>query len=440
MTTIQAPEADIAIGIEHYATSTPGCDGILRSTPEDFFVEEIYEERGYEGGKYLILSVEKRNWDTHHLIRELSRQLKISQKRVSFAGTKDKKAVTRQRLCISGLKPEEIDKIHLADVRLNVLGSTNRSIGLGDLLGNRFKITIRNLTCPDSEGTFSKISEEISRLRGVPNYFGVQRFGDTRPVTHLVGEALVKGDTEGAVMTYLAKPFPGELEATRSAREALREAGDFKGALKSFPRYLHYEIAMLNYLVEHPGDFAGSFDVLAPSLKHLFVHAYQSYLFNRILSSRLSFGLPLNRAMEGDVVCFSKGDLPDISKLQVVTADNLDAINRLMEHGRAHITLPLLGYESRIGPGPEGDIERSVLEDEGLGAAAPSRLEGFRVPKNTELGSKGLRRSVLLRVSPRYVVRTDFAELEFFLPAGSYATVVLREFMKSGSLITDQRS
>jgi tRNA pseudouridine13 synthase len=238
-------------------------------------------------------------------------------------------------------------------------------------------------------------------------------------------------------MTYLAKPFPGELVATRSARGVLRKTGDFKEALKNFPSYLHYEIAMLNYLVEHPGDFASSFDVLAPSLKHLFVHAYQSYLFNRILSRRLSFGLPLNRAMEGDVVCFSKGDLPDISKLQAVTADNLDAINRLMEHGRAYVTLPLLGYESRIGPGPEGDIERSVLEDEGLGDE-PSSLEGFRVHQNTELGSKGLRRSVLLRVSPRYVVGPDFAELEFFLPAGSYATVVLREFMKSGSLITGQ--
>lgn len=436
MTAIKASEADKLIGVEYYTTSIPGCGGILRSTPEDFFVEEIYEERGYEGGKYLILSVEKRNWDTHHLIRELSRKLKISQKRVSFAGTKDKKAVTRQRMCISGLKPEEIDKVHLADVSLKILGSTNRSLGLGDLLGNRFKITVRGLTCPDPEETFSKVTEEISGLGGVPNYFGIQRFGDARPVTHLVGEALVKGDTEGAVMTYLAKPFPKEPEATRSAREALMETGDFREALKNFPSYLHYEIAMLNYLVEHPENFAGSFDVLAPSLKHLFVHAYQSYLFNRILSRRLSLGLPLNVAVEGDIVCFSKNGLPDISRLQTVTTDNLDAVSRLMEHGRAYVTLPLLGYESRIGPGPVGDIERSVLEEEGLGAE-PSSLDGFRVPKNTELGSKGLRRVALLRASPRYVIGSDFAELEFFLPAGSYATVVLREFMKSGSLITD---
>ncbi|HSD58644.1 MAG TPA: tRNA pseudouridine(13) synthase TruD, partial [Methanotrichaceae archaeon] len=89
-----APEQDRALGMEYYITDTPGCGGILRSSSEDFVVDEVYEELNYEGGRYLVLEVEKKDWDTHHLIREMSRKLRISQKRFGWAGTKDKRAVT----------------------------------------------------------------------------------------------------------------------------------------------------------------------------------------------------------------------------------------------------------------------------------------------------------------------------------------------------------
>ena len=271
----------------------------------------------------------------------------------------------------------------------------------------------------------TRITEEIQVQKGVPNYFGVQRFGEARPVTHKVGEALVRGKVEEAVFTYLAMPFPGELESTREARRKLWENRDVAVALKSFPDYLHYEVAILNYLVSHPGDYAGSFGVLSPNLRRLFVHAYQSYLFNKILSRRLASGLGLTRAIEGDVVCFTKNDLPDMGKLQAVTEENLDAVNRLIERGRSYVTLPLIGFESSLAKGAEGEIERAVLKEEGT---VP---EDFRIPANPDLGSRGARRAALLKVSPQIRVEEGFAELEFFLPAGSYATVVLREYMKT---------
>jgi len=424
---MEASEFDRAIGMELYTTSSPGVGGRIRLDCEDFVVEEIYEEQTYEGGRYLILEVEKKDWEAHHLVRDLSRQLKISQKRFGWAGTKDKNAVTRQRMSVANLDEEELSRITLPDVKIKVLGRSNRAVALGDLRGNRFSVQIReiDLDLAETARRLEAVTEEIRHQGGLPNYFGVQRFGEVRPVTHLVGEALVRGDPERAVLTYLAHPFPGEPETTRLARSNLLEGRDFARALQEYPLRLRYERAMMSRLVEE-GDWAHSFDVLATNLKRLFVHAYQSLLFNKILSERMRSGLPLDRAVEGDVVCFSKDGLPDPNKLQAVDETNRGAVNRLAERGRAFVTLPLFGYRSEFAEGTPGEIERSVLDGERVSHS------DFRVDANPDLGSPGTRRPALLRVDP--VVRVEVggsALLKFDLPAGSYATVVLREYMKS---------
>ena len=423
---MEALQSDRLLGMELYATDSPGCGGRLRAETGDFIVEEIYEEGIYEGGRYLVLEVEKVDWETHHLVRDLSRQLQISQKRFGWAGTKDKKAVTRQRMSVMALEEKELPRVNLPGVKIKVLGRSNRGVSLGDLRGNRFAVRIREIDLDDQEVArrVAAVTGEIEELGGLPNYFGVQRFGDVRPVTHLVGEALVRGDPERAAMTYLALPFPGEPESTREARERLLADQDFAAALREYPLRLRYERAMMSRLQEER-DFARSFDVLATNLKRLFVHAYQSLLYNRILSLRMRSGLPLDRAVEGDVVCFSKGGLPDVDKIQAVDKSNLAAVNRLAERRRAFVTLPLLGHSSLLADGLPGEIERSVLEEKGVD------LSGFRVEANPDLGSPGSRRPALLRVAPGAEIEGGGSVLlKFDLPAGSYATVVLREYMK----------
>jgi tRNA pseudouridine13 synthase len=410
--------------MDYYITGAPGCKGIIKSCAEDFIVSEVFEEREYEGGRYLIVEVEKTNWDAHRLIREMARILRISQKRFSWAGTKDKRAVTSQRISIMNLDEAELSRISLPDLKIRVLGRTNRAVGLGDLLGNRFTITIRELSCPQPAAQFAAITEEIKRQGGVPNYFGVQRFGEVRPVTHRVGEALVRGQYEEAVFIYLAQPYPGELPGTREIRERLWQSRDIPAALRQFPEYLGFELAMLNYLAEHPGDYAHSFDVLSPNLQRLFVHAYQSYLFNKILSRRLAAEMPLRQAEVGDVVCFARDGLPDMGRLQKVTAENLPAVNRLAVRGRSFLTLPLIGFETELAEGEEGRIERQVLAGEALS------LESFRVAENPDLGSRGTRRAALCPVRPEIAFLGNSAKLQFLLPKGSYATVVLREYIK----------
>ena len=379
---ISASDRDRFLGMDYYITDGSGCGGVIKSCAEDFIVSEVFEELGYEGGRYLVLDVEKTNWDTHHLVHEMARRLRISQKRFGWAGTKDKRAVTSQRISIMNLDESELTKINLPDLKIKVLGRTNRAVGLGDLLGNSFRITIRELCCPDPAARMTGITEEIVKQRGVPNYFGVQRFGDIRPVTHKVGEALARGNIEEAVFIYLALPFPGELDRTRETREKLWVNRDIPAALKEFPEYLHYEVAMLNYLVEHPGDYAHSFDVLSVNLKRLFVHAYQSYLFNRILSNRLAAAMPLHRAVVGDVVCFAKDGMPDMDKVQKVTTENLEAIDRLAGRGRAFLTLPLIGFETIMAEGAQGEIERAILRAEGISP------ENFNIPGKPGPGLK----------------------------------------------------
>ncbi len=429
---ISASNRDRSLGMDYYITDSPGCGGIIKSGADDFQVTEVVEELGYEGGRYLVLDVETTNWDTHHLIREMARRLCISQKRFGWAGTKDKKAVTTQRISIMNLDESALSRINLPDLKIKVLGKTNRAVGLGDLLGNRFRITIRDLRCSDPATRLAAITSEMEVHGGVPNYFGIQRFGDRRPVTHKVGEALVRGKIEEAALIFLALSFPGELERTRAAREKLWETRDIPAALKEFPEYLHYELAMLNYLVEHPCDYAHSFDVLSVNLKRLFVHAYQSYLFNRILSRRMAAGMPLQEAEVGDVVCFAREGLPDMDRLQRVTSENLEAINRLAKRDRAFLTLPLIGFETAIEEGVQGEMVRSILRDEGISP------ENFNILENPNLGSRGTRRAALCHVKPQIRVEENLAEMQFILPKGSYATVVLREYMKSFDDIKSQ--
>ncbi len=423
---LPAPERDKALGMEIYVTRTPGIGGVIRQSPEDFIVEEIFDDDRYEGGRYLVIEVEKRDWDTHKLIREISRALRISQRRISFAGTKDRRAVTRQRMAIMNLDEEALRDLRIPDLRVSVLGRTNRPLGLGDLRGNRFRIVIRNLgvDADSARERMESITSEISEMGGVPNYFGVQRFGETRPVTHLVGEAIVRGDLERAVFTYLAMPFPDEPEETRAAREELWGSGDVRSALRRYPRHLTYELAMLNHLVSSPGDHAGALMVLPENLRRMFVHAYQSYLFNRLLSMRLRRCLTFE-PVEGDIVCFSRDGMPDVSRTEKVTSENIEAVRRLFERGRAFVTLPLIGYESELADGEQGEIERSILESEGI-----SR-ENFSVDACPDLGSRGARRPALLQVDPLFALGEESACIQFSLPPGSYATVVLREYMKN---------
>lgn len=416
------------MGIETYLTDEDGIGGDLRVNVEDFRVNEISDFKVGKTGEYLMLKLTKENWETHHLLRDISRALGISDERIGIAGTKDKRAVTTQLMSIKGVSEDTIRHMDLPRAQLLPVGRGDHDVGLGDLRGNEFDIIIRNIELeqPEIEARMNGISDKIKAAGGLPNYFGYQRFGIIRPVTHLVGKLLVQGDVEGAAMTYIARSFPGESPENKAARDMVWNTRDFKEGIKRYPFNLRYERTMMHYLIEHPGDYTGAFRSLSSKLSRLFVHGYQSYLYNKVLSRRLLKGFSLVEPVEGDVVCFldAHGE-PDTSKQEFVTKKNLPDVKFLAKKKRAYVTLPLIGVDTKIGEGEPGVDVKAVLDEEGV------TPQDFSVTQMPDLASAGLRREILLKADPAITAMEHAATLKFFLPKGCYATTVLREFMKT---------
>jgi tRNA pseudouridine13 synthase len=189
---------------------------------------------------------------------------------------------------------------------------------------------------------------------------------------------------------------------------------------------MSFEKAILNHLVKHPDDHIGALEQLPFNLLMMFVHGYQSYLFNRILSERIRRGLPLSMPIAGDVVmAVGKDGLPDDRHFVPVTGDNLDKVGKQVLGGKAFVSGVLFGSESTLAGGEMGEIEKSVVESEGL------RPHDFTLPAMPRLSSKGTRRPLAMPLPRMDVKPSDkTVEMKFELSKGCYATILLREFMK----------
>ncbi|RLI77718.1 tRNA pseudouridine(13) synthase TruD, partial [Archaeoglobales archaeon] len=143
------------VGIEEYITKTPGIGGKIKSDPSFFKVTEVIDlPEFHEDGSYLIILVEKTNWDTINFARILSNRLGISQKRIEYSGTKDKRAKTLQFYSIKRVDDgmiQRLKELSIKDAEIKVLGKTRRGLKLGDLLGNFFEIRITEIDGGEEE-------------------------------------------------------------------------------------------------------------------------------------------------------------------------------------------------------------------------------------------------------------------------------------------------
>ncbi|ERG89324.1 MAG: tRNA pseudouridine synthase, TruD family [halophilic archaeon J07HX5] len=420
-----------AVGIEHYVSDVDGVGGRLRTSPADFCVRELETldpapiDADPDAYPHLVVRARLRDWETTAFAGRLSDKLGISRERVSWAGTKDKRAITTQLFSVQGVTPP---LPAVAEATIEPVGRTGRPVLFGDLAGNAFEIVVRDSEQPTA------VSQTTATLRAfagddetttvaVPNYFGQQRFGSRRVVTHEVGLAVVRGDWEGAVMAYLGGPSEREPDLTREARSFVDRTHDWSAALERFPDWLGRERAMLHALADG-ASFRAALESVPSSLQRLFVNAAQSALFNRMISERLDRGLPFDRPVVGDVVCFTthEGDIvrPAPERTQRVTADRLETVRRHCERGRAFVTAPLVGTETELGGDEPGEIERAVLTDAGI---EPSNFD-----RPGEFHSTGTRRAILLTTD--LTVDRDPLQFNFRLPSGAYATTLLREYLK----------
>jgi tRNA pseudouridine13 synthase len=457
---LRVPELEKSLGIEAYVTGSQGIGGVIRQRVEDFAVEEVLVDgskaeiipsgnivrQGVLGSsgarnRFLLCVLVKRNWDTLSAVKTVADQLGISMGRISIGGMKDARAVTAQYVTVEGVSAEEVGKVKVKDIELRPVGYFHSEHSSYYVLGNSFRIVISAIghTKDAVKKQIAQATKEFGSIGGVPNFFGHQRFGTTRPITHLVGKAIVNGNLEEAAMLFLAKPSPDEHPSSRMVREQLLTTGDFKRSLQCFPKQLRYERLMLAHLAEKPEDYAGAFRRLPMKLQKLFIQAYQSYLFNRFLSQRVKSGIPLNRVQIGDyVVGVERSGLPIVTVHKTVSAGTLVEIGKAMEAGRMRLALPLVGFRREASGGCQGDLEKTILEKEEV------KPNDFRVKGLSELSSRGELRAALTPLNDFSLdgissVTKDReeckAELSFLLYRGSYATIVLREIMKPHDLV-----
>jgi len=450
---LQIPPLEKELGIETYVTQSPGVGGRIRQLLEDFVVEELLVDgslaevsapvKGWEPageGPYLVCVLVKRRWDTFLAVRQVAERLRISQKCIRFAGIKDTKALTAQHISLQNVSPSKVLDVQIKDIKLYPQRFSKERMYSQLIKGNRFHITIRGIEHPASviEQRAESVQNEIERLGGVPNFFGHQRFGTIRPNTHLVGKHLTKGDAERAALAFLAEPSVHEHPEAREARQQLQDTLDFKEALESFPRFLRYERFMLHHLARYPSDYVGAFRTLPRRLRKLFVQGYQSYLFNRFISERIRRGIPLDEPQIGDyTIRLDEHGLPT-EEYDQATETNIQTIHPSVKEGKMCVAAPLVGPDMPPSKGVQGEIELKILETENV------TPEKFRIPFMPEATAEGRVREILNPVWN--LVQEEISEdkenagkymmkLGFTLNRGSYATVLLREFMKPRDLI-----
>lgn len=417
------------LNAETYITSQKGIGGQIRTKYEDFYVEEIPESEPSGEGPNTWFFIEKIGRETLDVVLDVARELHVDRKRMGFAGMKDKRAITRQWLCVSNSEVQEIKELedNLYKVKILKIMQNQKKLRIGQLIGNKFRLLIRDTENPEEDVKIAR--EVLAELEGigVPNYFGWQRFGSKRSNTHVVGKMMLENDLKKVVDAYIGNPYPEEPEHIKEVRQ-MYDDGKLQEAFESMPRGMRYEKMMLKTLLKEMkkqkvndiGDldenaYKWAIESLPKPLKRMFVHAYQSYLFNKAVSERAKLGI--DKYVEGDII---------IDNEEHLVHEFGDEINERIKNFEVHPTAPLFGSKVPLAGGELGKMEQKILDDEGV------TLEEFKVPKMPKLGSHGLRRAVRFKIWDASAEVTDEGVLvEFSIPKGCYATAVLREIMKN---------
>jgi tRNA pseudouridine13 synthase len=388
--------------------SYPGIGGRIKAEPEDFVVEEIplYEPGGE--GQHVYVYLEKRGLSTYQAVNTIARRLGIPTKDIGYAGLKDARAVTRQMISIDGVAPGQVEALELPGIKILKVSRHRNKLKMGHLAGNRFTLRVRG-TSQETLTIAEAVLSELHR-RGVPNYFGEQRFG-MRENTHLLGWALLRGDAEAFVHEYLGHSQAEERAEVQTARAAC-DAGDYTAALAQWPSSLPEERRMLAALVRNGGDATQALRVLDKKLRRLFFSAYQSHLFNRLLAQRIR---SIDQLEAGDIAFIHASGAAFVVKDPALEQPRADRFE-ISPSG------PLFGPKSLLAEGSPGQQERDRLKESGL-SLAEFRLPGIKF--------KGARRPFRIPLADVQVGWDDGLILSFRLPAGSYATDVLREVMKN---------
>ncbi|MDT8444623.1 MAG: tRNA pseudouridine(13) synthase TruD [Desulfuromonadales bacterium] len=397
---------------EFLTSQLPGTGGAIRQRPEDFQVDEIplYEPCGE--GDHLYLRVEKCGLTTYDLLRELAGALKCNERDLGYAGLKDARAMTRQTVSVPLRKPEDVKGLDIPGV--TILSSTlhRNKLRPGHLAGNRFRIRIYQPQAESLQRATAIL--DVLKAIGVPNRFGEQRYGALGN-SHRIGRALLRKEYSAAINEIIGDPAEINHPGWQLAVEAFH-SGDLHTAIEKLPRHCRPERRLLEMIRD--GKSPDKAVLAMPrKLLRLYLSAYQSNLFDRLIDLRLG---TLNQLWPGDLAykhingaCFLVTD-------PVVEQPRADSFE-------ISPTAPLFGYKTKLAEGQAGLLEHSLLDQESLA------LEAFQLSGG--LAMEGERRPLRVPIeSPEAVMDGEDLLISFSLPKGSFATIVLAEIMKTRDL------
>ncbi|MGX2948140.1 tRNA pseudouridine(13) synthase TruD [Frederiksenia canicola] len=328
----------------HFLLGKPQQAGRLKAEFADFIVKE---ELGYSlagEGEFVAVKVRKTNANTLFVGEKLAEFAGVSAKNMSYAGLKDRHAITEQWFCLhlAGKATPDFSQFQLDDVEILEITRHNRKIRVGSLDGNHFELLLRDVVESD------ELALRLERLQavGFPNYFTEQRFG-----------------RDGYNLTQAQRWAAGEIQVNDRKK-------------RSF-----------------------------------YLSAARSEIFNLIVSDRIAAGL-VDQVLEHDIV-----QLAGSNSWFVAQANELEELNKRLDSGDILLTAALIG---------ENSLEQTASERERAIVAEQTLL--LNLMKKARMNAA--RRTMLCKPENlRWQFEPEGLRLQFFLPAGSYATGLVRELM-----------
>jgi len=378
-----------------------------RLLPADFQVEEIVRFPRVGGGAYTLYAVHKVARTTLEVQAALAQAVGCPLSAVHFPALKDRQAVALQYASVRGEGPEEVRGRGWSARRV---GRAGRPLRPSDLRGNRFTVVLRDL----AEGNAARLRLLLEELaaRGLPNYFDRQRFGSYSPTGEWVGKLILRGQAEAALRTHLGQEMAGDPRRVRTFKAEVRARwGDWPHLLAAAPQPSNYR-SVLVFLRDHPDDFRRALNLVTPRVLSLYLAAYQSFLWNRVVGRFLSA-----QAVPAAVLEIAGEALPLHGQVPAGALDAWREVQVPLPHHRAVYT------------GLWAGLYEQVLAEEGL---QPADLKA-RLLRRAYLGAG--KRALLL--FPRDISASEAAPDErfpgrqrmtvrFTLPPGGYGTLVLR--------------
>jgi tRNA pseudouridine13 synthase len=380
----------------------------LKCRPEDFRVEELPVVQAGERGGHTFYRLDKRGIGTMEAVDGIRRRWNLPGNRLSYAGLKDRHALTTQYLTIAGGPPTRLET---GEFVLEPLGKLTHPYGPQSIRGNRFHLILRDM----NKDELSRASTELAELgrEGLPNYFDDQRFGSVGFSGRFIAHAWLAGDHEGALKLALAEPNAFDRSGIKSEKAILRELWgrwpEAKSRLERSPAR-----SIVTYLVDHPPDYRGAFARMRRELRRLYFSTFQSQLWNLVLGKLVE---RTTRPDQRVPIELKTGTLPFPRGLEPAQVEALKCT-----------AIPLPCARSKAPDGLLGEIVADVL------AAFQLTWADLRIKHQKDVFfSKGSRASLVFAENVKHATTLDelhpgrrALEVSFELGRGSYATILVK--------------